>query len=113
MNYRYQFPGVDRNCTPPGDSRLGYSVGDRIPLDELNLDENAGICDAPAWDWNENTVFESGVIYSVNNDGSLFTLLDHNDWQYISFTGLSDADGAQRLAPQEIISCENAPPNAQ
>ena len=33
MNYQYQFPGVDTNCTPPGNGVLDYSIGDRITLE--------------------------------------------------------------------------------
>ena len=30
MNYKYQFPGVDDDCTPPGNNVLDYSWGTRI-----------------------------------------------------------------------------------
>jgi hypothetical protein len=118
MNYRYQFPGVDDDCTPPGDGILDYSSGVRLTLDENNLDENVGICGAPAWDWNGNTVFESGVAFNVN-PGDMFeavlcgstlsTLADYDDWGNLSFGGLSESDGARR-GPTEIIDCDNPPP---
>lgn len=118
MNYRYQFPGVDGNCTPPGDGVLDYSIGDRIPLDENDLDENEGICGAPAWDWNANAVLETGVVVDLNGSdvfqaflcgGVLSTLTDHDDWSNLSFTPLGDFDGA-RVEPVEIIDCDNPPP---
>lgn len=119
MNYLYQFPGVDSNCTPPGDGVLDYSIGDRIDLDENNLDENLGVCGAPAWDWNGNSVIETGVVLDLNSAepfqfpfcGNLLTVLqDYDDWGNLYFLGPNDADGA-RLVPPEIVDCDNpAPP---
>ncbi len=87
MNYRYQFAGVDNNCTPPGDGVLSYSTGSRAPLNESNLNEAAGICGAVPWDWNGNGQIESGVSTDTNGD-SLFSILnDHNDWANIRFLG--------------------------
>jgi hypothetical protein len=121
MNYRYQFPGVDTNCTPPGNGLLDYSIGDRIDLDENNLDESMGMCGAPPWDWNGNTIIESGVVFDINSDeptpnlscgGTLTTLRDYDDWGHILFGGLGDADG-RAVTPSEIVDCDNpAPPNA-
>ena len=37
MNYKYQFPGADNNCTPPADGVLDFSVGDRIDLNETRF----------------------------------------------------------------------------
>jgi hypothetical protein len=119
MNYLYQFSGVDSNCTPPGDAVLDYSIGDRIDLDENNLDENMGVCGAPLWDWNGNSVIETGVVLDLNSAdpfelpfcGNLLTILqDYDDWGNLYFLGLNDADGA-RLVPPEIVDCDNpAPP---
>lgn len=115
MNYKYQFPGVDNNCTPPGDGVLNYSIGDRIVLNENNLNENNGICGAPPWDWNGNTIIENGVAFNINSQdsgdcgGTFTTLTDYNDWANLSFTGLQDADGALPVPP-EIIDCDNPAP---
>lgn len=117
MNYDYQFSGVDTDCTPPGNGLLDYSHGDRIPLDENDLDENLGTCGAPAWDWNGNTIIETGVVSNINSSeqfqflcgGPLTVLEDHDDWSNLSFASLSDADGARR-GPVEIIDCDNPPP---
>jgi hypothetical protein len=118
MNYRYQFPGVDSNCTPPGNGVLDYSYGDRIALDENDLDENLGVCGAPGWDWNGNSILESGVVQDINSaeplqvqrcGGVLTVLRDANDWANVWFLGVNDGDGA-RLAAPEIIDCDNPAP---
>ncbi len=121
MNYRYQFPGVDNNCSPPADGILNYSIGDRIVLNENNLNENNGICGAPPWDWNGNTTIENGVTFDINGQdtnqgsncsGTLTTLSDYNDWANLSLTGLQDADGRGFLrSPPEIIDCDNPAPD--
>ena len=108
MNFKYQFPGVDNNCTPPGDGVLDYSVGDRVVLNEDSLNENLGTCGGPAWDWNGNTIIEPNVRFDINSSGNstcggTFTVLsDHNDWANIDLTGVQDADRA--IFPKEIIS---------
>ncbi len=118
MNYRYQFPGVDTDCTPPANGLLDYSRGVRIDLDENALNEFAGICGGPAWDWDGDGLIESLVSTDINssdtsqasNCGGTYTLLrDFNDWAAILFTGLSDGD--RPILPPEIITCDNpAPP---
>lgn len=118
MNYIYQFPGIDADCDPLGDGVLSYSVGNRIALDENNLDENQGTCGAPAWDWNGNTVIESGVATDVNSSepnqpmwcqGALTTLRDANDWGNLFFGGLAEFDGAPALLTR-FIECDNPAP---
>lgn len=119
MSYRYTFNGVDTNCTPPADGLLDYSRGTRIDLDENALDETVGICGAPAWDWNGNTVIESSVVQEINGTCSgagpnadcgvsLSILRDHDDWSALLFTGLADAD-LTRAFFKEIISCPGPP----
>jgi hypothetical protein len=117
MNYKYQFDGVDNNCTPPGDGVLSYSIGDRISLNENNLNENNGTC-GPGfpWDWNNNSSFDSSIVFDVNVYGSevaecgntLTTLHDYNDWDNLLFSGLGDADGAPAV-PLEIITEQPVP----
>jgi hypothetical protein len=118
MNYLYQFPGRDNDCTPPGDGVLDYSIGDRIPLDENNLDENLGVCGAPSWDWNGNSTIETGIALDLNPQdmfeaalcgGTLTLLQDYDDWDNLYFFGLSDGDGA-RLVAKEVIDCRNPAP---
>ena len=97
---------------------LDYSVGDRIPLDENALDENAGTCGAPAWDWNGNMTYETGVVLNLNPQdfeavlcgSTLSVLQDNDDWAGISFAGLQEADGAGRRRAPEVIDCTNPPP---
>ncbi len=119
MNYRYQFPGVDDDCTPPGDGVLDYSLGDRLTIDENDLDENLGVCGAPSWDWNGNSVIESSIVFDTNSaddlqifacGGTLSTLDDYDDWANIRFDGLPNpATGAERFA-SSIVDCDNPAP---
>jgi len=118
MNYLYQFPGVDADCDPPGDGVLDYSIGDRLTLNENNLDENLGTCGAPEWDWDGNTTIETGVVADINSSepeqamwcqGTLSTLRDWNDWERLYFGGLADGDGAA-VAQTRIIDCDNPAP---
>jgi hypothetical protein len=118
MNYLYQFPGIDTDCTPPGNGLLSYSTGSRIPLDESNLDERVGVCGSPpgpGWDWNlDGDSNDFGLVRDINVDGSgtgdflFYVLSDHDDWAGLAFTGLTDADGAM-LVMREIISCPDVP----
>jgi hypothetical protein len=119
MNYRYQFPGIDANCTPPGDDVLDYSIGVRLTLDETNLDENEGVCGAPAWDWNGNSTIESGVSFDINSQddlqvpacgGTLSTLSDHDDWANIDLAAIDDSVGARTVGPVAVIDCDNPAP---
>ncbi len=121
MNYEYQFPGVDNNCTPPADGVLNYSIGDRINLNENDLDESNGVCGMPSWDWDGDTIIESSVVFDINSDddfqvsecgGTLTTLHDYNDWANVFLGGLSDADGALPY-PQEIITEQPVPAEFQ
>ena len=116
MNYKYQFPGVDSDCDPPGDGVLDYSRGTRVTLDENRLNEFLGTCGGPAVDWNGNTNIENPVTYDVNRDfggnpqnggcgGNLTELRDHNDWRNLVYSGILDPD-----TPPELVECENRPP---
>ncbi len=110
MNYLFQFPGVDNNCTPAGNGVLNFSYGTRPNLNEASLNELVGVCGSPSspWDWNGNGVLESGVARDLNNDQILQTLGDYNDWANLSFGGLSDVDGMS--AAVEVVE-EQPPPN--
>ena len=109
MNYNYQFPGVDNNCTPPGDGVLDYSYGTNITLDENNLNESDGICNGVDWDWNGNSVIENGIAFNLNPayDFTLDIHQDYNDWANLSLSGLNDADGTFPFP--EIITEEPLP----
>jgi hypothetical protein len=118
MNYRYQFDGVDTDCTPPADGRLDFSRGERLSLDETALDETAGICGAPPWDWDGDAVLEIGAVADVNPEaefplalcgGSLTVLHDHDDWGAVD-VGLPIRDGAARRAVPDVVECRNLPP---
>jgi hypothetical protein len=117
MNYEYQFPGVDNNCTPAGDGVLDFSIGNRIDLDETNLNENNGTCGAGnPFDWNGNVTIESSISSDINTydgqtsacGGTLSTLQDSDDWGRLFFLGIGDADGAMAV-PTEIITEQPVP----
>lgn len=118
MNYRYQFPGVDNDCTPPGNGVLSYSTGVRIPLNESNLDERDGICglgNGPSIDWNgDGDVIDFAFTWDINRDfasvgDNLYSALsDYNDWGNLYFLGLLSGDGAFVIA-REIVSCPAVP----
>jgi hypothetical protein len=117
MNYKYQFRGVDNDCTPPGNGVLNYSVGDRIDLNENNLNENNGTCGAGnPYDWNNNSTIESSIAFDINTydgqapacDGTLSTLQDSDDWGRLNFLGIGDGDGAPAV-PMEIITEQPVP----
>lgn len=119
MNYRYQFPGGDTNCTVAGDGLTSYSVGTRPNLDENALNENAGICGLSAGvpvDWNNNGMLQNPVIVDINSNdsgqvttcgGTLTTLGDYNDLANLNLAHIR----ATPDAPHEVIDCTNEPPH--
>ena len=112
MSYRYQFVGVDNDCTPVENGVLDYSDGVNPPLDETNLDETKGICGGPpGWDWNEDLdALDVGVMADINKDSSdlgdgLFQVLsDYDDWSNLSYTGITDFDGGLSRIEGEGVS---------
>jgi hypothetical protein len=118
MNYRYQFPGVNTNCTIPGSGLLDYSRGVRLTLNENALDENQGVCGTPPIDFNSSGTIQSNVAFDLNSSdttqattcgGTLTILADNNDWTQVFFGGIADSDGA--LRPIEIVDCANPAPH--
>lgn len=111
MNYRYQFPGVDTDCTPPGNGKLDYSRGQRAALNESALVESAGICGGVAWDWNGNGVIDVGTVsVDVNNaDGFLTAQTDHDDWSKLDLTEVAPGAAAGR-AKVEVVTEQPVPP---
>jgi len=113
MNYQFQFPGADNNCDGAGNGVLDYSRGLNSPLDESQLDESLGICNAQAIDWNGNSIIDgSGVSADINGDSLINNcssdtnqLSDNDDWAQIFFDGISDAN--RNIA--STISCTNSP----
>ena len=119
MNYRYQFTGLDAACQANGDGRTdGYSVGDRLSIDEAAVDEAKGVCGNPAIDWNSNGSVESGIAHDLNPNfaaecgASIRTIQDFDDWANITLLGLRDANGLLKSIKQET-GCAGAPPPAK
>jgi len=100
MNYRYEFVGIDSGCQGTGDgaSTLDYSHGDRLTLDENNLDETAGMCTnavVPV-DWNGDLQYTTGVVADINSyslessecGGTNTILHDFNDWASLQISSV-------------------------
>lgn len=115
MNYRYQFAGVDAQCTGNGSaSSANFSSGGRMPLDENAIDERVGVCGSPAVDWNGNGVVEPVVAFDLNPSynadcGSPMRVLDDfDDWSNLEFSGV--LDGTYNLkSVQTEVACGGAP----
>lgn len=104
MNYMYQFAGIDINCDAAGDGAMDFSHGDRISLNENNLNEHLGACgylgsETVAIDWNYSGTIETSVIYDINSQsgtinqnascgGVLSSLHDFDDWSNIALNVL-------------------------
>lgn len=126
MNYLYQFPGVDNNCTPAGNGVLDYSYGTRVTLNENGLNESEGICGLAAGialDWNGDEEYSTTpvTVADINRDPSTGTgdgffgvLTDHDDWHSLFYQAVqTGARGAARLVvAQEVISCPAVPEKA-
>jgi len=121
MNYNYQFPGVDTDCSGcgtncssgnafiSGDGLIDYSTGSRNDLQEGFLTESFGVCSNVATDWNRNgSIDGSTVAADVNGDGAQTILEDSDDWANIYYFGPSDSAGAS-LTPN-TVQCDNVPP---
>jgi hypothetical protein len=116
MNYAYQFPGVDSNCTPPGDGVLDYSRNQRITLNESSLNEALGICNNVPWDWNGNGAIETNVSAEINGDPPMSapqTLSDYDDWGHL-FYDFAPGPGAgaspNSLTTPRLVICDNPAP---
>ena len=113
MNYRYQFPGVDTNCTPPGDGVLDYSRGTAASTwTRTRCDEVDGICGAAAgvsWDWNYSGSIDA-LPYprDLNSDVALSVLTDSDDWAAIILDFAPS--GARGLAVPQVVECNNPAP---
>ena len=121
MSYNYQFVGVDDDCTPEANGVLDYSHGFNPSLDENNLDETKGICGgAPGWDWNQDLdVMDVGIAANITRpwnplgppgDSDFEVLSDYDDWSNLSYTGISDFDGAAAGSRErELVFCQAFP----
>jgi hypothetical protein len=134
MNYRYEFQGIDLSCVGNGDTSggaaLDYSHGDRLLLDENNLDERLGMCTSATVpvDWNGNGVYEISVAADINSYGnetsecaSAFSVLhDYDDWAHLKLASVSPlffnngavpaAQETDKLKPPEVgVACAPIP----
>jgi len=110
MNYKYQFDGVDNDCTPSGNKVIDYSRNRMIVLDEHALDEHAGICGTPPWDWNGDENYDTNVSTDINKDDSFDVLTDHDDWTAIRLDWKSARLEKRDDVQPEIVNCKSYPP---
>ena len=76
-----QMGGIDVDCDLLNvDGVYTYSQGQRRNLDENNLNENEGVCDNVALDWNGNGIFEANVAVNLDDDAALTIIQDYTDW---------------------------------
>lgn len=114
MNYRYQFAGVDADCTAASASVADFSRGERVLLDEEDVDEHQGVCGAPAIDWNGDGTLQAGLTFDLNPGyaascgSALRTLSDFDDWSNLTFLGLLDAQ-SKLASLQDETACGGAP----
>jgi len=107
MNYKYQFDGVDTDCTPPGNKVIDYSRNQRIALDENALDERVGICKNTRWDWNGDKKFDARVSFDINGDQSFDVLTDYDDWAAIRLSWQPRSSVQKRdIAAPVIVNCD-------
>jgi hypothetical protein len=115
MNYRYQFAGLDMTCSAGGDGQTdGYSIGDRVSIDEAAIDESQGVCGNPPIDWNYNGSLETGIALDLNPGNAdtcgdaLSRIHDFDDWSNITLLGVRDAQGKLAGIKSEV-GCAGAP----
>lgn len=79
-----QFSGIDTDCNLLNvNGVFTYSQGQRHDLNENSLDENAGVCDNIARDWNGNGVMQANVSANIDDNAALGTIKDYADWANI------------------------------
>ena len=82
--YSRHFEGDLRDFanSPFGDDFVvDYSDGSSAPLNERALNENNGLGRGAAFvDFNNDGAAQSNLAFDLNDDGSLSTLRDHDDW---------------------------------
>jgi hypothetical protein len=100
MGYVWQFLSTTADwetCTDCYTLRSpGYSEGMGANLVEDNLNENIGVCNNVAIDWDGDGLIETGVTYNINSsDGTSTseTLDDYDEWHSIQFSFTAAGSG--------------------
>jgi hypothetical protein len=76
-----QFGGIDVDCNQLNvDAVYTYSQGMRANLNENSLNENNGVCDNVARDWNGNGSMQASVSVNLDDNASITVIKDHADW---------------------------------
>jgi len=126
LNYRHQFPGADGNGDTFGDGILDYSHGFNNSINELAINEPAGVLGSPV-DFNDdgtiNTALYARNINCGGNtapcgidsscwDDECDLLEDNDDWSTINWQRLDGVRSRNLDAVPEIINCETTPPRS-
>jgi hypothetical protein len=85
MCYLYQLGGTDTNCDRTTDGVYTYSSGMRADINEASADENKGMCDNLAVDWNANGNLESAINFDISASGGISIIKDFDSWGNIRF----------------------------
>ncbi len=79
-----QFGGIDTDCNLLDvDAVYTYSQGMRADLNEANLNENIGVCDNVARDWNGNGIMQPSVSVNLDTNSAQTIIRDYADWANI------------------------------
>ena len=79
-----QMGGIDVDCNQLNvDNIFTYSQGMRADLNESSLNENNGVCDHVARDWNGNGTIQNPVSFNLDGSAALTTIKDFADWANI------------------------------
>jgi hypothetical protein len=79
-----QMSGIDVDCNQLNvDGVYTYSQGMRADLNESSLNENSGVCDNVARDWNSSGTLQNPVSFNLDSSGLLTTIKDSADWANI------------------------------
>jgi len=118
MNYDFQFRGIPSTCSELefGLGQPNFSSGVLSSLDELALNEAAGVC-GTGRDWNMNGQIDPSLVASNINPGSAnwecggshTVLTDHDDWRgmFIPIRTPQNGGGSE---PEEGVLCDSTPP---
>lgn len=89
-----QFGGIDTDCNMLNcNSVFTYSQGQRADLNENNLNENVGVCDNIARDWNGNGIMETAVAVNLDANAALSVIRDYADWANIQLNFRATGSG--------------------
>ena len=89
-----QMGGIDVDCNQQNvDAVYTYSQGMRADLDEGHLNENNGVCDNVARDWNGNGTMQASVAVNLDANAALTIIKDFADWAHLKINFRATGSG--------------------